>query len=130
MYLRIGIGSEDKPYHRFLWRRNIQDRSPDVYEFDCVVFGINSSPFLAQFVLQHHARKHQADYGRATETILKFTYTDDSMDSALDEKQVIGLYRQLSCLLNKAGLQAHKWLSNSPNMLSEVPIQDRKSDRI
>ena len=78
MYPRIGIGMEDKPYHRFLWRGNTQDRSPDVYKFDRVVFGINSSPFLAQFVLQHHAREHQADYGRATETILKSTYMDDS----------------------------------------------------
>ena len=128
MYLRIGIGTADKPYHRFLWRGNTQDRSPDVYEFDRVVFGINSSPFLAQFVLQHHAREHQADYGRATETILKSTYMDDSMDSVLDEKQGIGLYRQLSCLLNKAGMHAHKWLSNSPTVLSKVPIQDRKSE--
>ena len=128
MYLRIGIGSKDKPYHQFLWRGNTQDRSPDVYVFDRVVFGINSSPFLAQFVLQHHARKHQADYGRATETILKSTYMDDSMDSVLNEKQGIGLYRQLWCLLNKAGMHAHKWLSNSPNVLSEVPIQDQKSE--
>ena len=128
MYLRIGIGTEDKPYHRFLWRVNTQDRLPDVYKFDRVIFGINSSPFLAQFVLQHHARKHQADYGRATETILKSTYMDDSMDSVLDEKQGIGLYRQLSCLLNKAGMHAHKWLSNSPTVLSKVPIQDRKSE--
>ena len=49
------------------------------------------------------------------------------MDSVLDEKQGIGLNRQLSCLLNKAGMHAHKWLSNSP-LLSKVPIQDRKSE--
>ena len=55
MYFRIGIASEDKPYHRFVWKGIIQTRSPDVYEFDRVVFGVNSSPFLAQFVLQHHA---------------------------------------------------------------------------
>ena len=48
-----------------------QDRSPDSYEFDRVMFATNSSPFLAQFVLQHHARNHRSDYGRAAETILK-----------------------------------------------------------
>ena len=79
-------------------------------------------------MLQHHARKHQADYGRATETILKSTYMDDSMDSVLDEKQGIRLYRQLSCLLNKAGMNAHKCFFNSPTVLSEVPIQDKKSE--
>ena len=50
------------------------------------------------------------------------------MDSALDEKQGIRLYRQLSCLLNKAGMHSHKWLSNSPNVLSEVQIQDPKPE--
>ena len=128
MYLRIGIASGDKPYHRFLWRGIIQNRSPDVFEFDRVVFGVNSSPFLAQFLLQHHARKHQSDYRRATETILKSTYMDDSMDSVLEEKQGIDLYRQLSCILTNAGVHARKWLSNSPKVLSEIPVQDRKSE--
>ena len=53
MYLRIGITSDDKPYHRFLWRGTDQNHQPDIYEFDRVVFGVNSSPFQAQFVLQH-----------------------------------------------------------------------------
>ena len=57
MYLRIGIAHEDKPFHRFLWRGIDQDRQPDTYQFDRVVFGVNSSPFQAQFVLQHHAKK-------------------------------------------------------------------------
>lgn len=125
-YLRIGIEPEDKPYHRFLWRGITQDQSPDIYEFDRVVFGINSSPFLAQFVL-HHARKHQRDYGRAAKAILKAMYMYDSIDAVLDEKQAICLYRQLSCLLTKAGMHARKCLSNSPTVLAEVPIQDRKS---
>ena len=50
MYLRIGISPKDRPYHRFLWRGIDQDRRPDVYEFDRVVFGMISSPFLNQFV--------------------------------------------------------------------------------
>ena len=50
------------------------------------------------------------------------------MDSVQDEEQGIRLYRQLSCLLSKAGMHARKWLSNSPTVLSEVPIQDRKSE--
>ena len=52
MYLRIWITPEDKPYHRFLWRGTNQNSHPDIYEFDRVVFGVNPSPFQAQFVLQ------------------------------------------------------------------------------
>ena len=85
MYLRIGIISDDKPYHRFLWRGTDQNCQPDIYEFDRVVFGVNSSPFQAQFVLQHHVRIYLQKFPIAAETILKSTYMDDSMDSVLNE---------------------------------------------
>ena len=52
MYLQIELSPEDRPYHRFLWRDLDQRKTPDVYEFSRVVFGVNSSPFQAQFVLQ------------------------------------------------------------------------------
>ena len=128
MYLQIGIAAEDKPYHRFLWRGIQQNRQPDVYEFDRVVFGVNSSPFQAQFVLQSHAKKYQREFPMAAETILKSTYMDDSMDSVLNEEQGIRLYSQLSGILTTAGMHARKWLSNSSKVLSGIPLQDRKSE--
>ena len=91
MYLRIGIVQEDKKYHRFLWRGMDQDHRQDVYESDRVVFGVNSSPFQAQFVLQQHAKQDHHDFPMAAETVLKSTYIDDSMYSVLNEEQAIAL---------------------------------------
>ena len=71
MYLRIGIAHADKLYHRFLWREMDQSRRSDVYEFDRVIFGVNSSPFQAQFVLQHHAKQNKRTFPMAVETVLK-----------------------------------------------------------
>ena len=67
MYRRIGITESDKPYHRFLWRKMDESRSPEVYEFDRVVLGVNSSPFQAQFMLQQHARQYQSTFPMAVE---------------------------------------------------------------
>ena len=128
MYLRIGIAPEDKPFHRFLWRGIDQTRQPDVYEFDRVVFGVNSSPFQAHFVLQHHAKKFIDEFPLAAETIQKSTYMDDSMDSVLDEEGGLELHRQHSHLLSKAGMHARKWLSNCAGVLREIPIKDRKAE--
>ncbi|MCG8079255.1 MAG: A17 family peptidase, partial [Candidatus Thiodiazotropha taylori] len=128
MYLRIGIAHEDKPFHRFLWRGIDQDRQPDTYQFDRVVFGVNSSPFLAQFVLQHHAQKLKDTFPQAAETVLRSTYMDDSMDSVMNEEDGIELHRQLSQLLTQAGMHARKWLSNSSTVLKEIPLQDRKAE--
>ena len=105
-----------------------QSRTPDVYEFDRVVFGVNSSPFLAQFVLQRHAKHYGSDFPIAAKTVEKSTYMDDSMDSVQTEEQVRVLYNQLSKLLSKAGMHARKWLSNSPSVLADIPVEDRKAE--
>ena len=128
MYLRIGIAHEYKPFHQFLWREIDQDCQPDTYQFDRVVFGANYSPFQAQLVLQHHAKKFKDTFPLAAETVLRSTYMDDSMDSVANEDQGIELHRQLSQLLRQAGMHARKWLSNLPRVLRDIPLQDRKAE--
>ena len=53
---------------------------------------------------------------------------DDSMDSVANEDQGIELHRQLSQLLAQAGMHARKWLSNSPQVLRGIPLQDLKAE--
>ena len=64
----------------------------------------------------------------AAETVLKSTYMDDSMDSVVDESQGIKLYEELNQLWSKAGMQAHKWLSNSTKVLERIPVESRASE--
>jgi len=125
MYLRIELYPEDRSCHRFLWRDFNISKKPIEYEFNRFVFGNNSLPFLVWFVSQHHAKLYEKSYPRAAETSLKSTYMDDSMDSVLTEEQGIDLYEQLSEMWKKAGMHTHKWLSNSPVVLSKIPLQDR-----
>ena len=124
MYLQIKLEPSDRPYHRFLWRDLNDEQDPDVFEFERVVFGVNSSPFLAQFVIQEHARKHQSEFPLGAETVLKSTYMDDSMDSVPDKETGIELYRELSQLWALAGMHARKWLSNVPEVLECIPHAD------
>ena len=129
MYLRIGIAHEDKPYHRFLWRGTNQNRRPDIYEFDRVVFGLNSSPFQAQYVVQEHAKKYQQDFPMAVETVLKSTYMDDSIDSARDEDQAIDLYKQLSNLLTKKGKRTVQRVPQSQTAAIPRPQEEEETDK-
>ena len=79
-------------------------------------------------MIQKHAQLHRSEYPMASETALKSTYKDDSMDSVQDEGKGIQLYHQLAALWNKAGMHARKWLSNSPEVLSAIPVEDRASE--
>ena len=68
---------------------------PEEFEFNRVVFRVNSSPFQAQFVAQVNTKKHKDELPMAAETVLKSTYMDDSMDSVADDNQAWELYSQL-----------------------------------
>ena len=128
MYLRVGLTTNGRKYHRFLWMDFDQTRTPDIYEFNRIVFGVNSSPFLAQFVLQEHAKRYKKLYPLAAETILKSTYMDSSMDSVKDLLTGIKLYEELSSLWKLAAIHARKWISNSPEVLTMIPVDDRASE--
>jgi hypothetical protein len=125
MYLQVEIAPADRKYFRFLWRDTNANKPPDIYEFSRIVFGVNCSPFLAQFVSQQHAVKLEREFPRAAETVLKSTYMDDSMDSVADAQQGILLYKQLSQLWRLAGMHTRKWLSNSDTVLACIPSEDR-----
>ena len=64
----------------------------------------------------------------AEATIDITTYIDDSMGSVRSERQGTQLYHQLSALLSKAGMHARKWLSNSSEVLGEIPLEDMKAE--
>ena len=128
MYLQIELPEEDRPFHRFLWRSLEKDRAPDVYEFTRVVFGVNCSPFQAQFVAQSHAESVQHLFPLASEAILKSTYMDDTMDSVKSEENGKELYQQLKAVWKSAGMCPRKWLSNSTAVLTTIPPEERASE--
>lgn len=124
MYLQINLKENDKQFHRFLWRTD-NSQEPDIYEFNRLVFGAHCSPFLAQFVSQENAKLYMNEYPLAAETILNSTYMDDSMDLVMTSDQAIELYHQLWDVWGKAAMYVRKWLSNSAEVLNEIPPQDR-----
>lgn len=113
MYMRVGIRSIDRPYHRFI----MNSREPTCYQFNSLVFGVNASPFLAQFVSRKNAEIYKNEFPRASEVVMKSTYMDDSMDSVATPEEGIELYHQLSELWSKANMFARQWLSNSPEFV-------------
>ncbi|PFX21661.1 hypothetical protein AWC38_SpisGene13841 [Stylophora pistillata] len=122
MYLRIEVASKDRSFQRFSWRSLDQKRKSEEYEFNRVVFGINSSPFQAQFVSQTHAEKYKDELPLSSETVLKSTYMDDSMNSMLDESQAMELFKQLDKLWSKEGMHAPNGCPIHPRWLLEEDV--------
>jgi len=55
------------------------------------VFGLNTSPFLAQLVSQENACQFELSFPRAAEAIIRFSYMDDSLDSVDTVAEALGL---------------------------------------
>ena len=104
MYLQIEIKEQDRSHFQLFWRDLDPNREPDVFEFSRVVFGKNSAPMESQFFGQENARRKQDRYPLATETVLKSTYMDNSIDSVENNDEGAELYRQLKALWVVAGM--------------------------
>ena len=126
MFLQVGSLKDDRIYHRFLWRNLDSSREPYVYEFQRLLFGNTASPFIAQFVLQKHAKDNAEDYREVAGTVSDSMYVDDVPDSRETSKDVIELRRQLSELLELASFRLRKWSSNEKSVLEDVPEEDRQ----
>ena len=121
------IAPEYWSLHRFLWRDLDLQKAPEEYKFSRVVFGVNSSPFVAQSVSQHHAQIHRTEYSLAAETVLKMTCVDDGMESVSNDKEGSEIYKRLSQLWHGPGMHDKKWLWNSSVVLNEIPPEDGAS---
>ena len=61
-------------------------------QFTRLVFGINSSLFYAQFVSGEHTKKKNPELLEATETVLRSTYMNDSMNSKSNDVETLGFF--------------------------------------
>ncbi|KRY17347.1 hypothetical protein T12_7757, partial [Trichinella patagoniensis] len=121
MYLQIRVRPEDRDACRFLWRDD--ERKIRKYRLTRVCFGLTCSPFLAMGTVRSHVRRHQASAPRAAGEVLTNMYMDDlatSCDSVADAQS---LADQLGSLLASGGFRLHKWASNEPDALRELPAE-------
>ena len=87
MFLQIKLAPEDRKYHRFLWR-DLDETSPiEVYEYQRLVFGNTSSPYLAQDIVRAHATSFKDQFPLAAESVLNSMFVDDLMDSTATKEE-------------------------------------------
>ena len=71
--------------------------APKVFEFTPFVFGVNASPYLAQFVAQLNALINGIELPRAAETLCKSIYMDNSLNS-VETIEAVKLHHDLTTL--------------------------------
>lgn len=125
MFNQVVLDPKDRRFHRLLYRNFNPSAPVDTYEAVRLVFGDKASPFLAQYVLQHHAKLMATEFPEAADVILNSVYMDDAIDSFEDTRTAVRVRQDLQMVLKGAGFHIRRWCSNQLDVLDGVPEEDR-----
>ena len=110
---------------QILWSDEPNDQ-PKIYRLVKVVFGVASSPFLANAVVEHHLIqlvKNSEDENEveAAELLLKSMYVDDILAVVKSTQQGVKMAAMISKIFMDMGMKATKYASNSSEILATIP---------
>jgi len=129
MYRQILINPEFRPYQHIFWRSSPTEQLIE-YELNTVTYGVTCAPFLALRVLQFIAENDCEGAPAVREALLRQTYIDDVFMGADTTEELISYQSQLLDVSLRAGFRLKKWLSNSDQVLNNIPLSDRLVESI
>ena len=130
MFHQVKVDVEHRNLLRFLWWDNPELKG-DPVEFRMTVhlFGPTSSPGCANFALKTTADQYEETCGRAAANFIRRNfYVDDGLKSVASVEQAKDLIKNTKSLCQKGGFRLHKFTSNSREVVSSVPEEDRATD--
>jgi thiamine pyrophosphokinase len=86
-----------------------------------VTYGTSSAPFLATRCLKKLADDNEQQYSRAAHVLKNDFYLDDLLSGTSTIEEAIDIQKELSSLLQTAGLTLRKWASNYSTFLDAIP---------
>ena len=120
----ISIAPHDRKVLCFLWVDDINKKLPKIValRFTCVVFGVSSSLFLLNAMINHHVVRYRGVHSQFVKTFTQpyAVYVDDVTYGASDDDAAFELYVKSKKVLTKGGFNLRKFISNSQS------LQERK----
>lgn len=120
MYRQINVDPSQLNLQQIFWRNNLTD-DIETYQLNTVTYGTSAAPYLAVKCLQQLAIDERGDLPTAAEVILNDFYVDDMMTGSHTIEQGLKVQKEVIALLNRGGFTLHKWCSNAPELLNNIP---------
>ena len=93
------------------------------YRFTTIIFGLNSSPFILNYVIQYHASLFPQD--ECTEMLKNIFFVDNLVKSHNNEDKLMYLYKTSVDRMAQGGFELRSCNTNSEK-LKELMIKDKK----
>ncbi|XP_044741105.1 uncharacterized protein LOC123302298 [Chrysoperla carnea] len=91
-----------------------------------VTYGATSSPYLAIKVLHKLAEENENCFPKAAKVITRDFYMDDCLTGANSAQELLNLKDNIVSILESAGFECHKWVSNCKELLNTIPLEKQE----
>ena len=108
-FLKIEIHPEVRLPDVFMGT-NVNNSEPEVitYRFNRVAFGVPSSPFLLNAIIQHHLHKYNDKDPEFLETMIEGIFVDDLVSSCKDAAAAIDFHNDARKRISEGGFRLRK----------------------
>lgn len=110
MFNQILIHPDDQVFHRFLWRRDTNEK-PTVYQWIRLNFGDKPAPDIATNSIFTLA-KASPEFPEAAAELREHSYVDDIGGSRENSSKVKQITNEIDAILSKGQFQIKEWHSN------------------
>ncbi|XP_031639984.1 uncharacterized protein LOC116351968 [Contarinia nasturtii] len=125
MYLQVRLREEDQVFQKLVWRDDPRKPLED-YCLTTVIFGLNSSPFLAVATVQNHVKNESEHFPEACNIIKNDSYMNDVSSGCGDLSKAKNLRKEITQVLADAGFPLRKWVTNSKELLRSIPFDQQE----
>lgn len=129
MYRQINVTPAHRDYQRILWRTHA-DEPIQEYVLNTVTYGVSSSPFLACRTIQQLANDEGHKYPKAKAVLTSDIYVDDVVTGSTSLSDARDIKSQLIALFDLGSFELRKWVSNRPELLSDLSPEACLSEAI
>lgn len=129
MFRALMLNPAHCQFQNILWRDNIADNIQCI-QLRTVTYGLKSSTYLATRCLYELAHRFKDKYPFASQALLKNTYVDDINLGANDLSTLLSIKNELIELLAAGNFKLHKWCSNEPSLLQDIPLENQSLSEI
>ena len=124
MFPQVIVRKEDRDMLRFLFK-NPGDKNYKIYRHKRLPFGLNCSPFIAQFTVVETAKLMKDECPLGYELVMNNRYVDDILASVETVDEAKQALIEVQKIFDKCRMVLHKVLSNSEDVLLTVEQEKR-----
>ncbi|GFT59134.1 integrase catalytic domain-containing protein [Trichonephila clavipes] len=122
-FLQICLADKHKDFVRFLWTdsnpRIGEKLTLQVYRFNRVIFGVNSSPFLLAATIKYHIEKYNEIHPITVQHLDSFMYVDDWITGQDTREEALFMSRHAKNIMKEAGMEMRKCISNDTVLMAQ-----------